>query len=91
MADAVAALTGAVVRYPDRAAIGPINLSIAPGEIVAAAPPPLAKVKQLVLAQYKLNAGNVKAKALAEQIQAKVASAAIGSSAHQPAKRPPRA
>jgi len=35
VADAVAALTGAVVRYPDRAAIGPLNLSIAPGEIVA--------------------------------------------------------
>lgn len=49
---------------------------VAPGEIVAAAPPPLAKVKQLVLAQYKLNAGNVKAKALAEQIQAKVAKGA---------------
>jgi peptidyl-prolyl cis-trans isomerase D len=45
----------------------------APGEIVAAAPPPLAEVKQLVLAQYKLNEGNRKAKALAEQIQAKVA------------------
>jgi peptidyl-prolyl cis-trans isomerase D len=46
---------------------------VAPGQIVAAAPPPLAEVKQLVLAQYKLNAGNLKAKALAEQIQAKVA------------------
>ncbi|MEA3391141.1 MAG: SurA N-terminal domain-containing protein [Pseudomonadota bacterium] len=45
----------------------------APGEIVAAAPPPLAEVKQLVLAQYKLNEGNRKAKALADQIQAKVA------------------
>lgn len=45
----------------------------APGEIIAAAPPPLAEVKQLVLAQYKLNAGNAKAKALAEQIRAKVA------------------
>ena len=45
----------------------------APGEIIAAAPPPLAEVKQLVLAQYKLNAGNAKAKALAAQIQAKVA------------------
>jgi peptidyl-prolyl cis-trans isomerase D len=45
----------------------------APGEIVAAAPPPLTEVKQLVLAQYKLNAGSQKAKALAEQIQAKVA------------------
>ncbi|WP_298401382.1 peptidyl-prolyl cis-trans isomerase [Sphingobium sp.] len=48
----------------------------APGEIIAAAPPPLAEVKQLVLAQYKLNAGNAKAKALAEQIQAKVAKGA---------------
>ena len=46
---------------------------IAPGEIVAAAPPPLAKVKPIVQAQYKLNAGNDKAKALAEQIRAKVA------------------
>lgn len=45
----------------------------APGDVVAAAPPPLAEVKQLVLAQYKLNAGNEKAKALAEQIRAKVA------------------
>ena len=35
MADAVAALIGAVVRYPGRAAIGPLNLSISPGEIVA--------------------------------------------------------
>ena len=48
----------------------------APGEIVAAAPPPLAEIKQLVLAQYKLNAGSQKAKALAEQIQAKVAKGA---------------
>lgn len=46
------------------------------GEVIAAAPPPLAEVKQLVLAQYKLNAGNMKAKALAEQIQAKVAKGA---------------
>ncbi len=45
----------------------------APGDVVAAAPPPLAEVKQLVLAQYKLNAGNEKAKALAEQIRVKVA------------------
>ena len=35
MADAVAALTDAVVRYPGRTPIGPLNLSIAPGEIVA--------------------------------------------------------
>jgi peptidyl-prolyl cis-trans isomerase D len=48
----------------------------APGEIVAAAPPPIAEVRQLVLAQYKLNEGNRKAKALAEQIQAKVAKGA---------------
>ena len=46
---------------------------IAPGQIIAAAPPPLAEVKPLVQAQYKLNAGNQKAKALAEQIRAKVA------------------
>ena len=46
---------------------------IAPGQIIAAAPPPLAEIKPLVQAQYKLNAGNQKAKALAEQIQAKVA------------------
>lgn len=45
----------------------------APAEIQAAAPPPLAKVKPLVLAQYRLSQGNVKAKALAEQIRAKVA------------------
>lgn len=49
---------------------------VAPGEIVAAAPPPLAKVKTLVVAQYKLNAGNEKAKALAETIRAKVAKGA---------------
>ncbi|MEJ7933547.1 SurA N-terminal domain-containing protein [Sphingobium sp. AN558] len=48
----------------------------APGDIVAAAPPPLAKIKALVLAQYKLNAGNEKAKALAEQIRTKVAKGA---------------
>ncbi|WP_336973377.1 peptidylprolyl isomerase [Sphingobium aromaticiconvertens] len=45
----------------------------APGEIIAAAPPPLAKVKPAIVAQYKLNQGNLKAKAMAEQIQAKVA------------------
>ena len=45
----------------------------APAEIRAAAPPPLAKVKPLVLAQYKLAQGNAKAKAVAEQIRAKVA------------------
>ncbi|MCI4588874.1 SurA N-terminal domain-containing protein [Sphingobium sp. BYY-5] len=46
---------------------------VAPGQIITAAPPPLAEVKQLVLAQYKLNEGNKKAKVLADQIQAKVA------------------
>ena len=45
----------------------------APAEIRAAAPPPLAKVKDLVVLQYKLTQGNEKAKALAEQIRAKVA------------------
>lgn len=34
MADTTAALHDVVVRYPDRAPIGPLNLSIAPGEIV---------------------------------------------------------
>lgn len=46
---------------------------IAPGEIVAAAPPPLAKVKTLVTAQYQLNQGGEKAKKVAEEIRAKVA------------------
>jgi peptidyl-prolyl cis-trans isomerase D len=45
----------------------------APAEIRAAAPPPLEKVKPLVVAQYKLTQGSAKAKALAEQIRAKVA------------------
>src|SRR3546814_19037417 len=45
----------------------------APGDIQAAAPPPLAKVKPLVPMQYKPAQGNEKAKALAEQIRAKVA------------------
>ena len=45
----------------------------APAEIRAAAPPPLAKIKPIVVAQYKLAQGNEKAKALAEQIRAKVA------------------
>ena len=35
MAEVAAALEGVVVRYPDRTAIGPLNLSIQPGEIVA--------------------------------------------------------
>ncbi len=46
---------------------------IAPTDIVAAAPPPLAKVKALVQAQYQLNQGNEKAKKVAEEIRAKVA------------------
>ena len=45
----------------------------APAEIRAAAPPPLEKVKPLVLAQYKLAQSNAKAKVLAEQIREKVA------------------
>ncbi|WP_242124471.1 peptidylprolyl isomerase [Sphingobium sp. Sx8-8] len=45
----------------------------APGDVQAAAPPPLAKIKALVVMQYKLAQGNEKAKALAEQIRAKVA------------------
>lgn len=45
----------------------------APGDILPAAPPPLAKVKPLVVMQYKLAQGNERAKALAEQIRAKVA------------------
>ena len=35
MADAVAALDNVVVRYPDRPPIGPVNLAIEAGEIVA--------------------------------------------------------
>lgn len=49
---------------------------IAPGDIIAAAPPPLGEVKSLVLAQYKLNAGAQKAKKMAETISAKVAKGA---------------
>ena len=45
----------------------------APGDIQAPAPPPLAKIRALVVMQYKLAQGNEKAKALAEQIRAKVA------------------
>lgn len=45
----------------------------APGDILPAAPPPLAKIKPLVVMQYRLAQGNAKAKALAEQIRAKVA------------------
>ncbi|HEX8661293.1 MAG TPA: ATP-binding cassette domain-containing protein, partial [Brevundimonas sp.] len=35
MAEPTAALAGAVVRYPGRPPLGPIDLSISPGEIVA--------------------------------------------------------
>ncbi|MDQ8028553.1 MAG: ATP-binding cassette domain-containing protein [Brevundimonas sp.] len=35
MAETIAALEGVVVRYPDRATIGPLDLSLAPGDIVA--------------------------------------------------------
>lgn len=45
----------------------------APGAIIAAAPPPLAKIKALVVAQYKLDQGNEKARKVAEEIRAKVA------------------
>ncbi|KKW92216.1 peptidylprolyl isomerase [Sphingobium chungbukense] len=45
----------------------------APGDVQAAAPPPLAKIRTLVVMQYKLAQGNEKAKAIAEQIRAKVA------------------
>ncbi|WP_022681228.1 peptidylprolyl isomerase [Sphingobium bisphenolivorans] len=48
----------------------------APGDIQPAAPPPLAKVKPLVAMQYKLAQGNDRARALAEQIRAKVAKGA---------------
>ena len=34
-ADAAASLDGVLVRYPGRAPLGPIDLTIAPGEIVA--------------------------------------------------------
>jgi peptidyl-prolyl cis-trans isomerase D len=43
------------------------------GDIVPAAPPPLDKVRAAVVQQYKLSQGNVKAKALADQLRAKVA------------------
>ncbi|QUT04314.1 SurA N-terminal domain-containing protein [Sphingobium phenoxybenzoativorans] len=46
------------------------------GDIAAAAPPPLVKVRELVVAQYKLAQGAIKAKAVAEQIRAKVAKGA---------------
>ncbi|MBX9803741.1 MAG: ATP-binding cassette domain-containing protein, partial [Caulobacteraceae bacterium] len=34
-ADAAASLDGVLVRYPGRAPLGPVDLTIAPGEIVA--------------------------------------------------------
>lgn len=43
------------------------------GDIVAAAPPPLDKVKPIVAQHYLLNQGAAKARALAETIQASVA------------------
>ncbi len=42
------------------------------GETRAAAPPPLAKVRPVIVQQYKINQGFLKAKAVAEQIRAKV-------------------
>lgn len=41
-------------------------------EVVAAAPPPLAKVKEGVVQQYRLSQGAAKAKALAEKLRAQV-------------------
>lgn len=43
------------------------------GDIVAAAPPPLQKVKTLITQQYLLHEGSLKAKAFAEKLRAKVA------------------
>lgn len=43
------------------------------GEIVAAAPPPLAKVKPIVEQQYLLNQGLAKAQALAARLQGEIA------------------
>lgn len=43
------------------------------GETIAAAPPPLAKVRDIIVQQYKLDQGYRKAKAVAEQLRAKVA------------------
>lgn len=42
------------------------------GEVLAAAPPPLAKVRDAIVQQYKLNQGFLKAKIVAEAIRAKV-------------------
>jgi peptidyl-prolyl cis-trans isomerase D len=46
---------------------------LAIGDIVAAAPPPLEKVKDVIVVQYKLAEGDKQAKALAEKIRAAVA------------------
>jgi peptidyl-prolyl cis-trans isomerase D len=43
------------------------------GQVVAAAPPPLAKVRAIVVQQYLLNAGAKKASALAESLRIKIA------------------
>jgi peptidyl-prolyl cis-trans isomerase D len=43
------------------------------GQVTAAAPPPIAKVRELVTQQYLLNAGSAKASALAESLRAKIA------------------
>lgn len=43
------------------------------GDILPAAPPPLDKVRDVIAQQYKLDQGAKKAKALAEQLRAKVA------------------
>ena len=43
------------------------------GDIIAAAPPPLAKVRDLVIAQYQLDQGAAKAKQVAEALRAKIA------------------
>lgn len=42
-------------------------------ETVAAAPPPLEKVRDVIAQQYRLSEGNKRAKAFAEQVRAKVA------------------
>ncbi|WP_336958300.1 peptidylprolyl isomerase [Sphingobium aquiterrae] len=46
---------------------------LAISDIVAAAPPPLDKVRQVIVAQYKLAEGDKQAKALAEKIRTAVA------------------
>lgn len=42
-------------------------------EIIPAAPPPLAKVREIVAKQYQLNQGAIKAKAIAEELRTKIA------------------